>query len=240
MVNAIPMNEPSQAAQPVIVTSAQPVTLIGGGPLGPGDLRLALAHAPLLVAADGGAHAALAAGHMPEAVIGDLDSVGTGHLPGITPERMHRIAEQDSTDFDKALRNIDAPLVIGVGFCGGRLDHQFAAFSTLLEQAARPCILLGSSDIVFHAPPRLQLDLVPDTRVSLMPLVPLGGRSRGLRWPIDGLRLAPGGRLGTSNRATGTVTLDIDGKGMLVVLPRAELGAAVAGLAAAPHPGRQR
>lgn len=240
MVNAIPMNETDKAARQAIVTSTQPVTLIGGGPVGRADLGIALAHAPCLVAADGGVHAALAAGHVPEAVIGDLDSVGAGLPRGLTPERMHRIAEQDSTDFDKALRNIDAPLVIGVGFCGGRLDHQFAAFSTLLEQAARPCILLGSSDIVFHAPPGLQLDLVPDTRVSLMPLVPLGGRSRGLRWPIDGLRLAPGGRLGTSNRATGMVTLDIDGNGMLVVLPRAELGAAVAGLAAARDAGRQR
>ena len=42
--------------------STTPVTLLGAAPLAPGLLALALAHAPRLVAADGGADAALAAG----------------------------------------------------------------------------------------------------------------------------------------------------------------------------------
>ena len=58
-----------------IVHSKVPVSLVGGGNLDPTDLDLALDRAPWLVAADGGAGAALAAGHVPEVVIGDLDSL---------------------------------------------------------------------------------------------------------------------------------------------------------------------
>ena len=51
-----------------VFESASGVTLLGGGAIGPDDLATALSVAPRLVAADGGASAALAAGHMPEAV----------------------------------------------------------------------------------------------------------------------------------------------------------------------------
>lgn len=217
-------------ADPILRTS-RAVTLIGGGPVGSGDLAFALAHAPVLVAADSGAVTALEAGHMPQAVIGDLDSLDADTRAAMPPERMHRITEQDSTDFDKALRNIAAPVVVGIGFSGGRLDHQLAALSTLIRLAARPCILLGDAEIVFHAPRRLMLDLEAGARVSLFPMRRVSGRSTGLRWPIDGLALAPGGRTGTSNQATGPVTLDVDGGGLLVMLPRAALGVAMSALA---------
>ena len=59
----------------LIVDEMTPVTLVGGGHLGLEDLNEALRHAPVLVAADGGAGAALEQGHVPEAVIGDFDSL---------------------------------------------------------------------------------------------------------------------------------------------------------------------
>lgn len=210
-----------------IVQSSRPVTLIGGGPVGPGDLAEALALAPVLVAADSGAGVALDAGHMPQAVIGDLDSLRTAQRAQIPQDRLHWIREQDSTDFDKALRNIAAPLVLGIGFLGGRVDHQLAGFSTLMRNADRPCILLGAHEVVFHAPPALALNLARGDRVSLFPLAPVTGRSLGVEWPIDGLTLAPGGRIGTSNRATGPVQLEFDGPGMLVILERVALRAAM-------------
>ena len=49
------------------------------------------------------------------------------------------------------------------------------------------------------------------------------GRSSGLEWPIRGLNFAPAGRIGTSNRATGPVSLDFDGDGMLAILPKTRL-----------------
>lgn len=213
-----------------IVQSEFPVTLIGGGSVGVDDLETALALAPELVAADGGAGAALAAGHMPRAVIGDFDSLTGAVRARIPADRLFPIREQESTDFDKALRSVAAPLLIAVGFLGERVDHQLAAFNVLVRHAHRPCILLGAHEVVFHAPPRLRLDLVAGEVVSLFPLGPVTGRSEGLEWPIDGLHFAPDGRVGTSNRALGRVTIETDGPGMLTILPRRALAAVAAAL----------
>ena len=66
------------------------------------------------------------------------------------------------------------------------------------------------------------------TRLSLFPMAPVTGRSTGLRWPVDGIGLAPNGHVGTSNQALGgPVTLSFDGPGMLVILPLVALGQVV-------------
>ena len=84
-----------------------------------------------------------------------------------------------------------------------------------------PCVLLGAEEVILAAPASgLALPLAAGEVVSLFPLSPVRGRSTGLRWPIDGLDMAPDGRVGTSNRAEGPVTLEVDGPGMLVILPR--------------------
>ena len=103
--------------------SASPkgVTLIGGGAVTAEDLSLALSLAPVLVAADGGADAAIALGHLPDRSIGDFDSLDAAARDAIPAERLHRIAEQESTDFEKCLERIEAPLVIGVGYAQQRI-----------------------------------------------------------------------------------------------------------------------
>lgn len=206
-----------------IVHTSGPVTLVGGGDLALADLREALKLAPLLVAADGGADAVLAHNCIPDAVIGDFDSISDATLARIPQARMHRIVEQDSTDFDKALRNIEAPLILALGFLGARIDHQLAALNALVRQAHKPCILLGAHEILLHLPSHLSIDLASGEVVSLFPMRPVTGRSTGLRWPIDGLAMSPDGRVGTSNCAIGPVTLDIDGPGLLAILPRTAL-----------------
>jgi thiamine pyrophosphokinase len=205
---------------PKIVQSDAPVTLVGGGQSDVGTLRLLRKHAPRLVAADSGAALALAAGLMPEAVIGDMDSLDAAARAQIDPQRIHRIPEQDTTDFDKALRSVAAPLVLGAGFLGARRDHELANFNVLARHPHRRCILVGQDELVMLAPPRLLLPLAPGTRVSLFPMRPLHGWSQGLHWPIEGLDFAPAGRIGTSNLATGPVDLRFDTSGMLVILPR--------------------
>lgn len=215
---------------PPVLTAPGGVTLVGGGAVGPDDLAEALALAPTLAAADSGADAALAAGHVPAAVVGDLDSISAAARAAIPAARIHHIAEQDSTDFQKCLRRIAAPFVIAVGFAGRRLDHTLAALTVLAQEDTRPVVMIGPEDIAFRAPPRLVLPVAAGTRLSLWPLGPARGTSRGLRWPIDGIDFAPGGRVGTSNEATGPVDLTLAGP-MLVLLPRACLPLAVAALA---------
>jgi thiamine pyrophosphokinase len=200
------------------------VTLLGGGRLDPGDLAEALALAPRLIAADGGAAAALAAGLMPEAVYGDMDSLSDVARAQIAPDRIHAIPEQSSTDFDKALRHVRAPFVLAAGFTGDRIDHELSVYHGLVARAEARCIVIGAQDIVMHAPPDLALDLPAGTRLSLFPMAAITGRSEGLEWPIAGLSFHPASRIGTSNRVTGgRVRLAFEAPGMLIVLPRKHL-----------------
>lgn len=216
-----------------IVATQQYVTLVGGGEMAGRDLAEAMELAPVLVAADSGADAALAQGYSPAAVIGDLDSISDDARRRVPTHRLHRICEQDTTDFDKALRSISAPLVLAVGFLGARIDHQLAAFNTLVRRPERPCLLIDPGHVVFLAPPHIRIGLDPGDVVSLFPMRGVTGRSTGLAWPIDGLDLEPHGRIGTSNRALGPVTIDAECAGLLVILPRRALPAAVAALGSA-------
>lgn len=212
-----------------LVTTPGGVTLVGGGEVSARDWSEALALAPVLVAADSGADAALAAGHVPAAVIGDFDSISDAARAAIPRTRQHPIPEQDSTDFEKCLAGISARFVLAIGFAGPRLDHALAALTALARAPGPPALLLGAEDVAFLAPPHLSLPLPAGTRVSLWPMGEARGTSTGLRWPIDGLDFAPAGRVGTSNEATGPVTLTLDGP-MLVLLPRPMLRLALEAL----------
>ncbi len=220
-----------------IVESAAGLTLLGGGDCCTRDLTEALSLAPDLVAADGGAMHALAAGYTPRAVLGDMDSLPTEAQARLPQATLHRIADQDSTDFDKVLARVRGPFAIGVGFLGQRVDHELANFNALVRLRHLHCILIGQSDVVFAAPRTLSIPLEPGTRVSLFPLARVLGTSEGLHWPIDGLEMRPDGQHGTSNRvadAARTVRLGFDAPGMLIVLPRAALSSALTALRSAP------
>lgn len=214
----------------MIVQQSHPVTLIGGAEVNNQGLERALAIAPGIVAADGGADTALIHGLTPDAVIGDFDSISESARDVIPPAHLHPITEQDSTDFDKCLSNIHAPLIIGVGFSGARLDHQLAAFNALVRHPTQRCILLGDADLAFLCPPSLRLDLPPDIPLSLFPMGAVEGISDGLHWPIAGLNFAPDGRVGTSNRTTGPVFLNLTAPKMLVILPHDTLEQVAAAL----------
>ncbi|MCK0149017.1 thiamine diphosphokinase [Marivita sp. S6314] len=213
-----------------IVFSDEPVLLVGGAIGDNAQLSELLNEFRTVVAADSGADWLMQVGRVPDALIGDLDSVSDATRAAIPADRVHHIAEQDSTDFDKALRSISAPLVVGIGFLGGQVDHLLAAMTVLARFPHRAILLVGQDDVVLHLPPRIELDLAPETRVSLFPMRAVTGRSTGLRWPIDGLRFSPDRRVGTSNKADGPVTLRMDGAGMLLILPvqeRAQLATAL-------------
>lgn len=206
----------------MIVHEKDPITLIGGAAVCAAQLRRARAAAPVIVAADGGADAALAHDAMPCAVIGDFDSISEDARRRIPQEAQHPIADQDSTDFDKCLTFIHAPLIVGLGFSGDRLDHQMACYNGLVRHAWQRCILLGREELVFLAPPSLYLPLAPGCPISLFPMGAVEGVSDGLRWPIGGLNFAPDGRIGTSNVALGPVALSFTAPKMLVILPESQ------------------
>ena len=210
--------------------------LLGGGAVAEADVHAALTIAPRLVAADGGGDRALAMGLLPDAVIGDMDSLSPEGRARLG-DRVHEIAEQDSTDFGKCLMHVAADFYLGLGFTGMRLDHTLA---TLAYVAARPdlrVILFAEEEVIFRAPTRLALDLPVGSRFSLFPFGTVTGRSTGLRWPIEGITFTPSGRVGTSNEVSGPVTLEISGP-MLVMLPREALPAVMDALLLGPSAAR--
>jgi thiamine pyrophosphokinase len=204
--------------------------LVGGGNLLASDLDLALSLGPDLIAADSGADAALAHGCMPRLVVGDLDSVSDHALAQIPETAIVEVREQETTDFDKALRIISAPVVLAVGFLGGRMDHQLAAMNVLVRYSGSPCILIGDTDLAFAVPRSFDLKIAAGEPMSLFPMTRVSGRSVGLQWPIDGLVLAPDGRIATSNLATGPVSLRLDRTGLVGFVPRSALNDLIAAL----------
>lgn len=223
------MNTNPQHTDAIIRTETS-ATLLGASRVSPQDVDEILTIAPFLVAADGGVKSALENGHKPEVVIGDFDSLPHFATERLTSDRFLHVTEQDSTDFEKCLSRLEAPLILALGFTGGRLDHELAVYNALVRYPTRACIVIGGHDIVFHAPRRLKLNLASAARISLFPMAAVTGRSQGLKWPIDGLEFAPDARVGTSNAATGRVDLEFDGDGMLVIMPRGALAAAMAAL----------
>lgn len=221
-----------------IVHTSAPVTLLGGGEASVDDVNAALSIAPVCIAADSGAELARLAGVAPAAVIGDFDSISPETLALTPPERRLHISEQDSTDFDKALRHIVAPVVVGVGFLGARLDHQLAALHVLAAQPHRRCVLLGPREIALLCPPWINVDTQAGDIVSLFPLSKVSATSRGLRWDIEGVGFDPMAAIGTSNEATGALSLTMTAPGMILILPRRLLADVTKALAGAPLDAR--
>ena len=186
-----------------------------------------------VVAADGGADGLSAFGVTPDLIVGDLDSLDDPTAWSARGVAVHHIAEQDSTDFEKAVARIDAPLILGVGFTGKRLDHTLAVIAGLAKFGARGLIVVGEEDCAFALPLQCRLDLPAGAVVSLVPLAEIAGlSSTNLRWPIDGLSFAPMGRGGTSNEALGPVSMAFDRLGMVGLVALENLPAVVVAIEA--------
>ena len=207
-------------AEDEILTFGRPVILVGAAPVPIGAALGAFPESWPLIAADGGADTLLKIGRRPDLVIGDMDSAGP--LPDDLPQLP--LAGQDDTDFEKCLSRLHAPLIVGLGFLEGRLDHTLAAIHALMALPHdRPVMLFGATDVVLRLRGDIAFDAKPDERVSVWPLgAQMFHGSTGLKWPLDGLRMAPGKLIGTSNLATGGgVRISAGaGDGYAVIMPR--------------------
>lgn len=181
-----------------------PMAIVGGGAVDPALLRELAERDVALVGADGGGDAIGAAGLIPAAIIGDLDSL-TDPAAWEKRTRVIRIPEQVTTDFQKALYATSAPVTLALGMTGRRLDHTLAALSAVLQYApSRRLLLVDEVDVALAATGAVGFAARAGERVSIHPLQPIHfRRSSGLYYPMDGLTMAPGGLLGTSNAATG-------------------------------------
>jgi thiamine pyrophosphokinase len=191
--------------------------------------RLDLLHAPLVIAADGGAATALALGWRPDLVIGDLDSLAPETLAqareqGIAVEPYARA--KDLTDgqlaVDRAAGLVPPPARLWlVGFLGGpRLDHELANVLYLTRLARRVTLLdeLDEASIVRPAQP-FAWATAPREIVSLIPLTAdvRGVSTLGLRWTLRGEPLELGSTRGISNEPVSDVARVVVDHGVVLL-----------------------
>ena len=195
-------SERGQEALPLVFD--RPLAIVGGGTVDAALLRELAAKGVALVGADGGADTIDAAGLLPDAIIGDLDSLDN-RVGWESRTRVIHIPEQITTDFQKTLYSTEAPVTLALGMTGKRLDHTLAALSAVLQYApSRRLMLVDEVDVALAVTGPIAFDAGKRERVSIHPLVPIRFRSSaGLFYPMDGLLLEPGGLIGTSNEGTG-------------------------------------
>ena len=186
-----------------------------------------LRDAARVVCCDGAAAALLAAGREPDAIVGDLDSL-SGTLRARFAARLVHDPSQETNDLTKALRHCLGQgwrdLVI-LGATGRREDHTLGNLSLLADavREAPEVVLITDTGCFLPLPASGRVATHPGQVVSLFSFDPAAAiDSRGLRWPLHGLRLSRWWQ-GTLNEALGdSVELTVSGGPLLVYLGHAD------------------
>ena len=158
----------------------------------------------VFVCADGGANTAARLGLKPDLIIGDLDSIAPVTLRKFRNVQTRRIADQNSTDLEKALswvtRKGHKDIVVA-GATGRRLDHSLGNLSALVKfsRKARIRFVDDASEVCFVGS-EFRFEASPGTVVSLIPLSLCEGIvTHGLKWELKNESLRLGFRESTSN-----------------------------------------
>ncbi len=187
-----------------------------------------LATATAVIAADGGSKHLFRLGHLPDLVIGDMDSLPRqarewlleGNVPLIVaPEK------KDETDLELALlyasEHYKEEILIFAAF-GGRLDQTLANIFLLALPAlsGERIKLMSPQQRAWLVTDRSEIQGDIGDRVSL---IPLGGevlvrQTQGLQWPLVDETLAFGPARGVSNVMTSSAAAVAVGSGTLLCI----------------------
>lgn len=206
-----------------------PILLVGGGDIAWQQLEIINRSPYPIIGVDGGAVSLRDKGIIADVIIGDLDTL-SNVAPFSAPTEIIKLEEQQTTDFEKALYSIEAPLFICFGFWGNRLDHCMSALHILTKYRGQKCVLMiDQADFLFTPQGPLDLELSIKSRISIYPLEETTfTNSSGLLYPLDGLTLKAGDAIGTSNEVNNSpvrINLTNDTQAnYVVILPNSELG----------------
>jgi thiamine pyrophosphokinase len=166
-----------------------------------------------VIAADAGAALCLAAGLMPDAIVGDFDSLPDDVRARIDPERLHASDDPHTNDLEKALAFVAAAhgadtevvLAAGGGVDGGRMDHALANLGPIVrEPHARISMLDGDGRLFALRHGRATFSGLGGRGLSLLPwsLRGVTASESGVRYALERAHVTLGGR-GVSNVITG-------------------------------------
>lgn len=209
------------------------IVVVGGGPLG----GRAVAGVPpaagaIVIAADSGLDAAVAAGLRPTTLVGDLDSISAAGRAwaadhGVTVEAFP--TDKNATDTELAVAaaaRSGATHLTLLGGGGDRLDHLLGTLGALGGEHtagfATVAAWLGGTRIhVARAHQPVAADLAAGTTFSVVALHgPCTGVSiSGARWPLHDACLAAGSTHGISNLSTQLVTVTVASGTLTMVIP---------------------
>jgi thiamine pyrophosphokinase len=197
--------------------------LIGGEGPGKDALSLVARGMDLIVAADSGLESALAAGLLPDLVVGDMDSLSdVSLLDRLPPSHVLTFPrDKDETDTEIGLRVMKEHGCGDITLAGGgsgRIDH-LLGIAALFERAAPPSRWLTDYEDVRLIVREAEFSGWQGCTVSIFPVGKRAARMRsdGLQWPLDGLVFRRGFG-GISNRAiAGRVRITV-GVGRLLVI----------------------
>lgn len=197
-----------------------PVFLVGEGELPHEQFQKLYSDRYPLIAADGGANTLRAFGVTPKAVIGDMDSLKDRAFFEEHSIVLH-LEDQNTTDLEKCLNEVNAPLYLALGFTGKRFDHTLEILHVLEKYVDKRIAFFSNQDVIVRLPRHFEIELPKHTRISLYPLKRTTGLgSSGLKYPLHGLSMEQGQMIGTSNENIDEVVcIQQSDEGLLGIFP---------------------
>jgi len=195
-----------------------PIGVLAGGDHPTEAMREWLTHAPIVLAADGGANRCHAAGIAPDWVIGDFDSVAPAALE-FAKNRRH-VTDQSTTDCDKLLQLAGELGLTRIALMcseGDRPDHTLATFHSALRAPIQTRFILrsGWAETLTAGPWRANIPV--GARFSILPLTASRVSATGLEWSFDMQAVDATGFSSVSNRTTSeTVELTVESGAVIV------------------------
>lgn len=194
-----------------------PVLIVGAGNVNEENFKKVY-NGQSVIAVDGGANHLRDFCIEPDLIIGDMDSIEG--LENFSGSEIVKIDEQNSTDLEKCLMNVSAPQYLAMGFLGSRFDHNFEVLH-VLSKYPNNVIFFSQEDVIFRLPKEFNVNLPVGTRISIYPLKKtVFESSEGLKYPLDGLTMEQGDRIGTSNESIAEKVRIVQSEsGSIAILP---------------------
>lgn len=196
-----------------------------GGEIEPTGITEYPKEGDLIIAADCGYANAERLGVVPQVLLGDFDSIGTGELPPVA-EILQVPAEKDRTDtqlaVDLALSRGADDFVI-IGGLSGRLDHtlsNLALLEYLFDARAHAVMTDGANRVRYLKNTGM---LIARSSFTYLSLLVVGERARGVfvdgcKYPLKNATLKSSCQYAVSNEITGNCALVEVRRGALYVI----------------------